>query len=418
MSRFGFQCTQKSSCDFYSDVLLVIKLNPVRMLWLDILLRFYGTGFPNIIIFSTMDGKDLDKTDMLYIGARRMPVHLFDDNRGFCDHHTVALAMKWFPNTFSGFIYLSDDVQFSFWQTIGFDKTKVWRQRTELRQVALSSAEMDPKMKTVIHEANLASLFPTHIPFASTSGLYYVPKHHDKEFFRVSRILLKHRTYNEWGTPFVLHSVDKGSFAALPGKLVWRHRRLQVRGMFSFDRAWLHPVRASGELFSRLVELVHDPDFSDLRPNSIKMSTEDFFGNTCFACYTNPVAERRAKGLYHTCRLVAANSQQQSKICGRKRKSISSYAKEHFPEYRHAHNVGGWVAVLGVDVNGVSNNNNKSLPGGGGGTKNTLEMTHEGFWNAKVSSYIFNSYYPLLNTTQQVHPFLSAYPKCCVLGSP
>ena len=50
VSHYNMSCTQGPSCRFFRDVLLVIKLNPVRLLWLDILLNFYGTGFPNIVL--------------------------------------------------------------------------------------------------------------------------------------------------------------------------------------------------------------------------------------------------------------------------------------------------------------------------------------------------------------------------------
>jgi hypothetical protein len=393
MASYGLHCTQTPSCRFYSDTLLVIKLNPVRILWLDLLLRYYATGFENIVFWSALKAKDPSMNKKLYIGKHRMTVHLMDDNMGFCDHHTVAMSMQWYPN-FKGYIYLSDDVLFLFWQSIGYDKEKVWRQTAELKYVSIQDGkEMDPKMVKALDILKLNHLFGGKLPFAGTSGLYYVPKSMEKEFFRVSQVLLSLRTYNEWGTPFVLQAVDKRDFIPITGKLIWRHRRLQVRLNFVFTRVWLHPVRASSELFARLVDYVYTV------PNLEKGHNPnlDKFWQTCFACFTNPKASRRMKGAYHSCRRIP--SQNEVAVCGPSAKDISEYAKLHFPEYRYNFNVGGRVIV----------------PAGCAEVPNPFESTHEGFWNANISDYMFSQYYPLLNRTTQSHPHMEPYPSCCVL---
>jgi hypothetical protein len=62
-------CKLPTSCAFYSDVLLVVKLNPVRLLWLDVLQRFYGRGMPNMVFFSSLRKGERHDGDGKYLGV-------------------------------------------------------------------------------------------------------------------------------------------------------------------------------------------------------------------------------------------------------------------------------------------------------------------------------------------------------------
>ena len=54
-------CKFPKICSHFSNTLLVIKLNPVRLLWIDNLLKFYSLGFENIVFYAPRE-KDQSTT--------------------------------------------------------------------------------------------------------------------------------------------------------------------------------------------------------------------------------------------------------------------------------------------------------------------------------------------------------------------
>jgi hypothetical protein len=385
-------CTQGPSCQFFADVLLVVKLNPVRLLWLDLLLNFYGTGFPHIVFFSSLRKGDTTSGKYLTIGAWDTRVHMIDDNYGFCDHETVAAAMRMWPGRFSGYLYLSDDVLLEFWKLVGNDKTLVWKQKPTSHVARLQEAERSAmqelleKLPQLRHRLDIRNP-----PFAATSGVYYVPSSTSDVFQRASTIFLRHRTYNEWGTPIVLQLLHDASvpFVVLHGKLVWGAKRLLARRtMLHYGLTWYHPVRASSETFARmtsLAALLH----MDL-PSNFTFTSEQLFTNGCYSCATHLPHLLKKKGLYHSCLREAdltmcsremQRLHQNSASQGRQRLSLDALAVWHWPSPETRQGLVGGMVHVPADRRHI---------------RNPWELDHEGFWSKEITEYVYNEYLPSL----------------------
>ena len=384
----GLECTQVDACTFFRDVLLVVKMNPVRLLWLDPLLTLYSSGFLNIVFFSTLQKGDTSTEKWLPVGSRNATVFLVDDNYGFCDHHTVRMAMSKWPD-FAGYIYLTDDLLFEFWKVVGYDKQKVWRQRPERFERA--TMKLEEATKNAIRDIldswpRLRAYIDPHKPsFAPTSGLYYVPRAHAAEFTKLSDKLLKHRTYNEWGVPTLLQLVDHGDYVSLSGKLVWGIKRHLARRYLSNPRhIWHHPVRANGELFVRILAAVRGGQHATAKLAGGWNATSLFA--PCLECASYPLRHRRMKGLYHDCGVTTFE-----------RCQGSGGAAALWPQLRSASLVGGAVVV-------PQERRDKMSP---------LELEHEGFWGKDITLFVFQSYYPSFNQTYCSSNLLKSYPMCC-----
>ena len=403
-NEYGIECSQTASCEFYKDVLLVLKLNPVRLLWLDALLNFYGTGFPNIVVFSALQKGDDSLSKWLRVGSRSVLVHLMDDNYGFCDHATVALASQRWPG-YKGYMYLSDDVLVLFWKLIGLNKDGLWKQQPSINP---KSDKIDEGTLKGIEELNAAPFnlrlsTKDHL-FAATSGVYFVPSTPEviSMFRRVSAVLLKHRSYNEWGTPLLLSIVggvvDKAfkgaagspslastlqqSQTILRGKLVWGWKRVLVKKMMFRTFQWYHPIRAAGEVFMRLTLLLHEKQM--LQESRLP---DDLFTAECLNCASYPLKRRQMKGLLHSC--VRAKD---SGAC------TESDTKSVWPGFKDAALIGGRVVVPP---------NRRSVD-------NPLELEHEGFWGKDITVYMYRSHYQHMNRTRHEGRLLEGYPTCCV----
>lgn len=385
------RCTITESCQFFKDVLLVVKLNPVRLHWLDAIQRFYSAGIPNIEFYSSLKKGDPHEGGgkFLVVGAANTTVHLIEDNYGFCDHFAVTTAARAHPE-FTGYLFLSDDLLLQFWRLVDFDKTKVWRQQPVYGEKK-ARVTVENSLRTALRE--LAKELPdgqvpneADVPFASTSGVYYIPSAHAPMFSVASRILLRHRTYNEYGTPIALHVLTGRDFVPLPGTLVWGKKRLRVRQLLRPGKLWQHPVRATGEVFARVTHAVLS------QPEKISKSFEltDAIFRVCMHCASYPPATRRMKGLLHACFVAAENSKCVD--------PATTIARE-WPELSHPEHHVGYVHVS-PSLHHIDN---------------PFELRHEGFWGESITNYVFNEYYPLLNRTRMVSRQLNPYPECCVL---
>ena len=385
----ALRCIHKESCAFFQDKLLVVKLNPVRLHWLDFLQRFYAAGMPNVVFFSSLRrGSPHDGGGQyLQLGRFNTTVALVEDNYGFCDHYTVATAMTRYANRFAGFVFLSDDVMLQYWRLTNLDVSKVWRQRPVYGEKAAGIA-MGPELKAALremHESAPKGAFTVDMhapPFASTSGVYYVPASLANVFVPVSKMLLKHRTYNEYGTPIVLHAAGGKNFVTLPGALVWGKKRLRARKMLSDADLWQHPVRATGELFARAtVFLYTTKDLVAQLPLRDRM-----FDETCLSCASYPSAGRKMKAIYHSC--VASEHQNDCVL------NPTQAALKEWPELRAPEQCGGKVHV----------------PPERSHTKCPFELQHEGFWGKSITNYVFEEYYPHINRTRLVSRLFDPFP--------
>ena len=414
----ALRCLRGPSCEFFSDVLLVVKLNAVRLLWLDALMRFYGTGFPHIVFYATLRKGDTSHDKFLRIGQLDTPVFLLEDNYGFCDHEVVADAMRrWPPRQaqgasgvtcgsagwdFAGYLYLSDDVLLQYWRLTGLDKRVIWRQPLERPKIPKDAPIEKAVAAISTRWPEVASHFKAHpdLPFASTSGIYYVPGRYSVAFIAMSAVLMAHRTYNEWGTPTLLTAVGRADATVeLPGRLVWGARRLKMAKMLFGGKhgaaySWFHPVRASSELFSRLTVIVYDVKGFPLGLEHPVLAPEDVF-TRCFECATYPSSGRRMKALYHSCLLLPKRDERH-----RCKTSPAATVKQLWPAMaKDAAAIGGNVDVPP---------HRRDIPG-------PLEEGHEGFWSADITVRMFSTVYPALNASKQRGTLLQTYPTCCRL---
>jgi hypothetical protein len=398
-TRGQIRCTQPASCAYYDDVLLVVKLNPVRLLWLDLLLRFYGTGFRHIAFFSAQREDAADS--WIPVGNFDTTVHLIDDNFGFCDHQTVARSMRWWPG-YAGYIFLSDDVMFQFWRQVGWAKDEIWRQGAESKRITISTKELNaiadihaafPDLKPVLRASRP--------PFASTSGVYFMPNadaQWTQRFVAISGILMAHRTYNEWGTPILLHCLDRNVRRRIwRGKLRWGIKRMMLRGVLNPMYHWYHPVRANGELFARATEMVTRAGAPALTADAAL--DDSVFLGTCLDCATYPLAGRKMRALYHTC--VAAEPSGEFGCAPADAAAAAATAKrtarKHWPAFVNPDRIGGNVVVRPERAN----------------TASALEVGFEGFWDLAIKNFVFDKYLPAFNTTRHRWRLLDACPGGC-----
>lgn len=402
-------CKHTDVCSFYSDVLLVIKLNPVRILWVDLLLNFYGTGFPHIVFFSALRHGDPVLYRPITVGSRNTTVHLVEDNYGFCDHEVVAAASAWFPE-YSGYLFLSDDVLFAFWKVIELSKDAIWRQPSKNRGIEeMTDSERRAVRDLASELPSVRAAFPAparSFPFAPTSGIYFVPQSAAAAFRDVSAVLYRHRTYNEWGTPIVLAAAAAASGVRtlfIPGKLQWGKKRFFALKLMHRDRIWYHPVRASGETFLRLTLWIHR--VREPMVAKTTFSVIDLYSDACLECATHPVNQFVKKGLYHSCREAPPHRQEMCPQVARSAHEVGTYTavvveRSHLEGVPATQFVGGRVFV----------------PRGWRGLQNPFELAHEGFWGREVTTEVYNSWLPSVNATvrKETLPFTLPFPQCCV----
>lgn len=410
-AELGVKCLHGESCTFYSDVLLVVKLNPTRILWADALLQFYGTGFQHIVFFSALKRNDTSRHKYLRVGAYNIEVHLLDDNYGFCDHETVARASEWWPD-FAGYLFLSDDVLFEFWKLFGASKHSVWKQNPQWRPESLMTAserravaQLEREHPSLLSRIRRKGQDAFVYPFAATSGVYFVPTAAVRTFRLVSSTLMAHRTYNEWGTPIALLGAQSASaeeHVTLKGRLIWGKKRLQaLRTMLQSHHTWYHPVRASSETFARMLHWIRSAE--NVRKDSL-ISAKVLFAS-CFVCATHRPELILKKGLYHSCK--AAESAETGALCrserGRAEDNWDLTTRDNMAMTAPKLSTGG-LSMIGGNVH---------VPRTWIGVANPLEVDHEGFWGKDVTDYVFRTYYPMLNRSHIAG--LGRYPQCCVL---
>ena len=309
VSHYNMSCTQGPSCRFFRDVLLVIKLNPVRLLWLDILLNFYGTGFPNIVFFSSLRKGDTSSGKYLTIGSRDVKVHLIDDNYGFCDHETVAAAMAMWPGQYSGYLFLSDDVLLEFWKLLYFDLKGSWRVSFQLAGTKKSSTVTIPQAVTnairAIHadpriDPSMAGRVREESPpFSFINGVFYVPSSASQQFIVLSDILKRSHCPNAFGTQMILSYVDEGfTKQIIPGKYAGRRSLQPVVLLRDATLTWYWPVRATSETMARMMIVVHETDALGVQDH---FSATTLFDKYCMNCAKYPQLLASRRGPYHNC---------------------------------------------------------------------------------------------------------------------
>lgn len=396
-------CKHHDSCTFFQDVLIVIKLNPVRVPWVDLLLNYYSTGFPNIVFFSALRRSDAAMYRPLTTGCRNTTIHMIEDNYGFCDHEVVAAASSWWPN-YRGYLFLSDDVLLSFWRLTTLCKDAVWRQPSKLRGVEeMTDSERRAMQQVAIELPRVRRVFPSgtsRFPFAATSGVYYVPSAVMSDFRDVSALLYKHRTYNEWGTPIVLTAASEAAgvtSAFIPGKLQWGKKRFLAVKTLLRDKLWYHPVRASSETFTRVTMWVQSaPPLSA----SVKLPVSDLFSHRCLECATHPAEQVIKKGLYHSCREAPLHQLGKCPPIAANEGEWSSYTdvvveRSRLKSVPATKLVGGRVVV----------------PPERRGSTNPFELSHEGFWGAGVTREVYDMWLPSLNGSSCITPYAMPYPQ-------
>jgi hypothetical protein len=399
------ECKHRESCAFFADVLLVVKLNPVRVPWVDLLLNYYSTGFPNIVFFSALRRSDATVYRPLTTGCRNTTIHMVEDNYGFCDHEVVAAASAWYPN-YKGYLFLSDDVLLSFWKLTKLSKDAVWRQPSKQRGVEeMTESERRAMLHVAIELPRVRRVFPsgtTRFPFAATSGVYYVPSVVMPDFRAVSAILYKHRTYNEWGTPIVLTASSEANGVAtvnIAGKLQWGRKRFFAVKTLLRDRVWYHPVRASSESFMRMTLWAHS---IPLLTASTKVSVRDLFSAHCLECSTHPHDLVIKKGLYHSCREAPVQLRAQCPRVATDEGEFSTYTAAVAERSR----IDGVPATTLVGGRVV-------VPPDRRGASNPFELSHEGFWGGDVTQDVYTRWLPSLNWSSCIAPYSMPFPQCC-----
>lgn len=429
ITRNALSCTSrlKNVCAAFSSTLLVLKLNPTRLLWLDALLRFYSAGFQHIAVYTAQ--RPGSPSDWLLVGQYDFPVKVLDDNLGFCDHQTVADAMHSYPK-FDSYIFLSDDVLFQFWRARAFNPLRMWRQ-LPTKSTLPKSNRTDAAIAAVLEAyPDLASVIDAKLKspslrgfFAATSGIYHVHaplstvagRDDRLRFQRISSILRQHGTYNEFGTPFLLECLDRGSYVVLQGKLVWGKKRLLAVSIPPpanqkppDQLVFMHPVRASSELFARAAHFLFTRLTElDAAPHIGITSDALFFSSSSAAvmdCATHKQSLRKVKGLLHSC-AVAGPSASCDGVKGAADNGQGS-----------ADQVATlWKAMSGKHVAKlVAGRFCVSSPQRDQAACE-VELEHEGFWNAKIYREIFEQHYAMINKTRMRSKSWTAYPDCCVL---
>ena len=409
VAAYNVTCTQRPSCTFFSDVLLVVKLKPTRLLWLDLLLNFYGTGFPHIVFFSSLRKGDTADGKYLTIGTRDVKVHLVDDNYGLADHETVAAAMRKWPGRFAGFFYLSDDVLLQFWKLLMYDKRGSWRvpyqlastRRKQLSTVVIPSTVLDV-MQRIASDARIAEHVARRVsqqspPYSHINGAFYVPSFVEQSFVLLSSILRSAHCPNAYGTQLLLTYTDEGfTRQIIPGQFADR-RNLQARHLLrDATLTWYWPVRASSETFARFMLVVHES--TRLSPRD-HFPADVLFRRACMNCakYPPTLAAKRG-GPFHSCFAIdpeycgasmVGEGGGKGKAKERKRRVLVA---ETLPE----------VAVGGGNV---------YVPPDRMFVRSPLERDSD-----VVSGHeeaIFDTLYGLRNVTKCTARILSRFPRCC-----
>jgi hypothetical protein len=310
-ANYNITCTQGPSCRFFADVLLVVKLNPVRLLWLDILLNFYGTGFPHIVFFSSLRKGDTTSGKYLTIGTRDVKVHLVDDNYGVADHETVATAMRMWPGRFSGYLYLSDDVLLEFWKLLFFDKRGSWRVPFQVASLqtkrltnlvipeavvsAIRAVSADPRIESVVAQRVVES----SPPFSFINGVFYVPASVSPLFATLSGILRAHHCPNAYGTQMLLSYTDEGfTKQIIPGKYGGRRGLQPLSLLRDSSLIWYWPVRATSESFARFMLVVHGTTRLGVNDH---FDVDTLFRSVCMNCAKYPPLLAARRGPFHSC---------------------------------------------------------------------------------------------------------------------
>eukprot|EP01062_Namystynia_karyoxenos_P027706 TRINITY_DN2118_c0_g5_i2.p1 TRINITY_DN2118_c0_g5~~TRINITY_DN2118_c0_g5_i2.p1 ORF type:complete len:598 (+),score=104.06 TRINITY_DN2118_c0_g5_i2:138-1796(+) len=157
LGHSGERCTQQPSCGFFSDVLVLLHINPQRFEWVDPLVQLNTRFLPHLVLFSLIHPRSIARNvsawskvhfagypeeaipeaernrvlDVLYIGPRRTRVWLVD-SRGQSqgDHHEVTVAHRLWPD-YRGYLSWQDDDALVSWWTMaaadrGLDKNAFW----------------------------------------------------------------------------------------------------------------------------------------------------------------------------------------------------------------------------------------------------------------------------------------------------
>jgi hypothetical protein len=449
----ALECVVPAACAHFARTLLVVKLNPVRLLWLDALLRFYSAGFPHIAFYAPSRktpaggpaGDHSTAKGWALVGQYDTMVRFVPDNYGFCDHETVADAMTLNGPAingsaapyFTGYIFLSDDVLLQFWRLPS--EAKLDLSRAYHQTFHKGTIERSPN-----HAAALEELFVAlpHLksvvnakdpPFGSTVGVYYVPHAMALAFTTASRIHLRHSTYNEWGTPLVLTAADEGKYLPLRGKLIWGPKRHYARRVFNHaDHVWQHPVRASSETFARATHFLYttivplsqqqkgQPEYPATLP---RLDSGAMFDAPCLRCAAHPIEQRAMKSLFHSCVALDASVC----TCGRGvdvpkgtrggganatggTRSLRALSQRQLVEAwpklpggnRAAPLIGGCVAAAGaaaVVEEFVCE----------------WELAHEGFWNDGTVRAVYDELIPSLRAMRRSSLAWQPFPRCCVV---
>eukprot|EP01062_Namystynia_karyoxenos_P045821 TRINITY_DN34134_c0_g1_i2.p1 TRINITY_DN34134_c0_g1~~TRINITY_DN34134_c0_g1_i2.p1 ORF type:complete len:411 (+),score=31.90 TRINITY_DN34134_c0_g1_i2:102-1334(+) len=365
-------CTQRLSCSFFDDILVVVHFNPIRLEWVDPVLDFVGAFalHPN----ATRQGRAA--LDYLYVGRRGTRVHLVDSREGQCDHHDVAVAMRLYP-AFTGYLSLShEDLLLSFWNLAEpgrLAKGAVWRQRPDrVDKRRIRGSGETPQVAAIRRAMSRFSVSDAHragnpaLTMAPCSGVYYVPRSVAAKFTEYSSYLWAVSSYQEIATPILLGAVTEAPYLSLHGRLDWGRRRQRYRRHFVMGLDFMHPVRCNSELWARLTAAA-------ARGEQLNRTPPHDLWTRCFRCDEYPEALWASKGRLHSC----------SEGCG-----------EAPPPA---------LGTLGPDVGVVSVRRRAVLPPG--------EDAHEGFWTPDARARMF-ARFSLLNATG-----LAARPLASTAGS-
>eukprot|EP01061_Rhynchopus_euleeides_P043855 TRINITY_DN7667_c0_g1_i4.p1 TRINITY_DN7667_c0_g1~~TRINITY_DN7667_c0_g1_i4.p1 ORF type:complete len:194 (+),score=33.83 TRINITY_DN7667_c0_g1_i4:84-665(+) len=124
-------CVQRATCSYFSDILVIIHLNPQRFDWVEPVLNFALKFVPHVMLTSIPESDKMRNMssqeqraylDHLVIGDKRRYVHLIDNGFGLTGaHHDIVKAMQLYPN-YTGYLYWAhEDALPGFWNMVSLD---------------------------------------------------------------------------------------------------------------------------------------------------------------------------------------------------------------------------------------------------------------------------------------------------------
>ena len=308
-------CTQAKTCAYFSDILVVIHLNPQRFEWLELVLDFALLFVPNVMVTTIPDvavtrnltfAEKRAYLDHLVLGPKNRYVHVIENGFGLTgDHHDVVKAMQLYPDYKGYFYWAHEDGLPGFWNMVRYDKETVWHQPVEpafsfSHQLPLCPLKHRKHMKfgtrvkqgsrhcvvaMLPHEARdwnalrpaLARIrndseadYKRVIPGVTFAApMYYAPRTTMSRFVRYSAYLYDVRGVNEWADHVVLRAAaneGKGS-SLMKAVNTWPDQgRFQSVQEFSWSNDVTHPVRPCAELYLRVSNVARRVQIHSMLP--------------------------------------------------------------------------------------------------------------------------------------------------------